>query len=76
MKAGGDGDFTTIFALSPDHGVGYSILVAGSTTTTAPWRLHNTTGETFIPAAEHVGWENAGQNFAGTFFESLHLGPT
>lgn len=68
-KAGGNGDFTTIFALSPDHGIGYSILVAGSTATPARWPLRDTIGETFITAAEHAAWENARQNLAGTFVD-------
>ncbi|KAJ5461991.1 uncharacterized protein N7458_003543 [Penicillium daleae] len=68
-KAGGNGDYTTIFALSPDHGIGYTILVAGSTATPARWPLRDTVGEIFIPAAEHAAWENAKRNLAGTFVD-------
>jgi CubicO group peptidase (beta-lactamase class C family) len=66
-KAGGNGDYTAIFALSPDHGLGFSILVAGSTATPARWPLRNAIGELFIPAAEAAAAENAAQNLAGTF---------
>jgi hypothetical protein len=68
-KAGGNGDYTTIFALSPDHGIGYSILIAGLTASAARWPLRDTVGETFIPAAEHATWENARRNLAGTFVD-------
>ncbi|KAJ5827390.1 hypothetical protein N7447_004153 [Penicillium robsamsonii] len=68
-KAGGNIDYTSIFALSPDHGIGYSILVAGFTATPARWPLRDLVGETFIPAAEHAAAENAKQNLAGTFVD-------
>ncbi|GLI81751.1 hypothetical protein PoHVEF18_010140 [Penicillium ochrochloron] len=68
-KAGGNNDYTTIFALSPDHGIGFSILIAGSTATPARWPLRDTVGQTFIPAAEHAAWENARRNLAGTFVD-------
>ncbi|KAH7153562.1 beta-lactamase/transpeptidase-like protein [Dactylonectria macrodidyma] len=66
-KAGGNGDYTAIIALSPDHGIGFSILVAGSTATPARWPIRDTIGETFIPAFEYAAAENAKKNFAGTF---------
>ncbi|KAJ6190437.1 hypothetical protein N7519_000458 [Penicillium mononematosum] len=68
-KAGGNVDYTAIFALSPDHGIGYSILVAGFTATPARWPLRDVVGETFIPAAEHAAAENAKRNLAGTFVD-------
>lgn len=73
-KAGGNGDFTTIFAISPDHGIGYSIIIAGSTATSARWPLRDTLGETFIPAAEQAAWENARRNLAGTFVDKSSPG--
>lgn len=66
-KAGGNGDYTAIFALSPDHGIGFSILVAGSTATPARWPIRDAVGTTFIPAFEAAAFENAVQNVAGTF---------
>jgi hypothetical protein len=68
-KAGGNGDYTCIFALSPDQGIGYSILVAGSTASSARWPLRDMVGETFVPAAEHAAAENARSNLAGTFVD-------
>lgn len=66
-KAGGTGDYTAILALSPDHGIGYSILVAGLTAGSARWPIRQALGELFIPAAELAIAENAATNLAGTF---------
>ncbi|KAK2012168.1 beta-lactamase [Colletotrichum eremochloae] len=66
-KAGGNIDYTCIFALSPDHGIGYSILVAGSTATPARWPIRDAVGELFIPAAEAAAADNARLKLAGTF---------
>ncbi|KAM0425800.1 hypothetical protein ACHAPT_009051 [Fusarium lateritium] len=66
-KAGGNGDYTAVLALSPDHGLGYSLLVAGSTASSARWPLRDVLGETFIPAAEQAAADNAKKNLAGTF---------
>ncbi|KAJ5306780.1 hypothetical protein PENANT_c003G08796 [Penicillium antarcticum] len=73
-KAGGNGDYTCIFALSPDQGIGYSILVAGSTASSARWPLRDLVGETFVPAAEHAAAENAKRNLAGTFVDESSPG--
>ncbi|KAJ5975525.1 hypothetical protein N7481_009232 [Penicillium waksmanii] len=73
-KAGGNIDYTAIFALSPDQGIGYSILIAGETATPARWPLRNLVGETFIPAAEHAMAENAARNLAGTFVDEKNSG--
>lgn len=76
-KAGGNGDYTAIFGLSPDHGIGYSILIAGSTASSARWPLRDLVGEVFVPAAEHAAVENARENLVGTFvsedFEGTNL---
>ncbi|EFQ31422.1 beta-lactamase [Colletotrichum graminicola] len=66
-KAGGNSDYTCIFALSLDHGIEYSILVAGSTATPARWPIRYAVGELFIPAAEAAAADNARLNLAGTF---------
>ncbi|KAJ5110561.1 hypothetical protein N7532_001096 [Penicillium argentinense] len=73
-KAGGNIDYTAIFALSPDQGIGYSILLAGDTATPARWPLRDVVGETFIPAAEHAAAENAARNLAGTFVDEENTG--
>ncbi|RSL57591.1 hypothetical protein CEP54_008176 [Fusarium duplospermum] len=66
-KAGGNGDYTAIIALSPDHGIGYSLLVAGNSATSARWPLRDVLGEAFIPAAEQAAAENAKKSLTGTF---------
>jgi len=68
-KLGGQVGYTTVFALSPDHGIGYSILIAGVGTapTIARVLLRDAVGETFIPAAEAAAFENARVKYAGTF---------
>ncbi|KAJ4328991.1 hypothetical protein N0V84_000563 [Fusarium piperis] len=66
-KAGGNGDYAAILALSPDHGIGYSLLVAGESAGTARWPLRDVLGETFIPAAEQAVVENAKKNLVGKF---------
>ncbi|KAK5796538.1 hypothetical protein VI817_005823 [Penicillium citrinum] len=73
-KAGGNLDYTAIFALSPDQGIGFSILVGGATATPARWPLRDIVGETFIPAAEHAAAENAYRNLAGTFVDESGSG--
>ncbi|CAG7931551.1 unnamed protein product [Penicillium olsonii] len=69
IKGGGNVDYTAIFGLSPDHGIGFSILLGGSTATPARWPLRDVVGETFIPAAEFAGVENAKRNLAGVFVD-------
>ncbi|KAJ5766242.1 uncharacterized protein N7511_003858 [Penicillium nucicola] len=73
-KAGGNGDYTCIFALSPDQGIGYSILVGGSTASSARWPLRDLIGEIFVPAAEHAAAENTKRNLAGTFVDDTAPG--
>ncbi|OAX81188.1 hypothetical protein ACJ72_04468 [Emergomyces africanus] len=66
-KAGGQPGYTAVFALSPDHGLGFSVLVAGKTAGSDRWPLRAAVGETFVVAAEHAAMENAAKNFAGIF---------
>jgi hypothetical protein len=66
-KAGGNGDYTCILALSPDHGLGFSLLIAGSTASAARWTIRDAVGELFIPAAEAASAANAASNLSGTF---------
>lgn len=67
LKAGGSGDYTCIFALSPDHGVGFSLMLAGDTATAARWPLRDLVGELFITASEYAAAESAEKNLVGTF---------
>ncbi|KAF5002422.1 hypothetical protein FGRMN_434 [Fusarium graminum] len=66
-KAGGNGDYTCILALSPDHGIGFSLMLAGDTASSARWPLRDIVGETFITAAEYAAAESAEENLTGTF---------
>ncbi|KAF7715726.1 Beta-lactamase domain-containing protein [Penicillium ucsense] len=66
-KVGGNGDYNAIFALSPDHGIGFSILLGGETSEPARWTLRDAVGQVMIPAAESAAWRNAKKNLAGTF---------
>ncbi|KAK6069358.1 hypothetical protein SCUP515_09063 [Seiridium cupressi] len=43
-KAGGTGEYNAIFALSPDHGIGFSILVTGSTSPSARFTIRDVLG--------------------------------
>ncbi|KAF6805469.1 beta-lactamase [Colletotrichum sojae] len=69
-KAGGNGDYTCMFALSPDHGIGFSIIIAGQTASAARWPIRNAVGELFVPALEAAAADNAKNNLAGTFVAS------
>jgi hypothetical protein len=72
-KSGGQPSFGTAFGLSPDHGIGFSAIVASDLRERAlaeRWPLRDVVGETFVTAAEHAGMENAAQNYAGTFVSS------
>ena len=73
-KLGGNSGYSVAFALSPDHGIGYSILVAGDTALRARGPLRNIVGEVFLPAAEHGAFENAAKSFAGTFADDTPQG--
>ncbi|KAJ4360885.1 uncharacterized protein N0V89_001453 [Didymosphaeria variabile] len=66
-KAGGNAGYAAIFAISPDHGIGYTILLAGASAVPDRVPLRNLIGEVFIPAAEAAAFENAATNYAGKF---------
>jgi hypothetical protein len=66
-KAGGQNGYGTIFALSPDHGLGFTINVAGAGAGSARWALREAVGQVFLPAAELAAAENAAVNYAGTY---------
>ncbi|KAF4978639.1 hypothetical protein FZEAL_5042 [Fusarium zealandicum] len=68
-KLGGNAGYAAVFALSPDHGIGYSVLVAGPAAVVERAPLRDAAGTAFITAAEHAAAENAALNFAGTFVD-------
>lgn len=74
LKAGGNGDYTSVIALSPDHGLGYSILVAGLSASQARWPIRDAVGETFVRAAEHAAAQNARDNLSGLFVSNSSEG--
>ena len=73
-KAGGQLSYTAVFALSPDHRLGYNVLVAGPGASSDRWHIRAAVGETFIPAAEAAGHEHARRFFAGTFADEANNG--
>jgi hypothetical protein len=66
-KLGGNTPYGSVFALSPDHKIGFTILVAPDVRIA----LRDAVGEAFIVAAEHAAWENAKKNFIGTFVDEV-----
>ena len=66
-KAGGQAGYGTILALSPDHGIGFSLNVAGDTASSERWILRSAVGESFIIAAEWAAAANAAENYTGIF---------
>lgn len=66
-KLGANLDYSGVFALSPDHGIGYSILTAGPQASPDRYPLHDAVGTAFVTAAEHGAAANAASNFVGTF---------
>ena len=69
-KLGGNAGYSAVFALSPDHGLGYSVLVAGPTAVVERIQLRDVVGEAFVTAAEHAAAENAARKFTGTFVDA------
>ncbi|WAO95744.1 Beta-lactamase domain-containing protein [Fusarium falciforme] len=68
-KLGGNAGYAAVFALSPDHEIGFSVLVAGPTAVSDRIPLRDVVGTVFVPAAEHAAVENAGVNYAGVFVD-------
>jgi hypothetical protein len=70
-KSGGQPGYTAVFALSPDHRLGYSVLVAGPNASTDRWKIRAAVGETFVTAAELAAMENAKQHLTGNFTDEF-----
>jgi CubicO group peptidase (beta-lactamase class C family) len=73
-KLGGNSGYAAVIALSPDHGIGFSILTAGVGAVPARIPLRNAVGTAFISAAERAGWENANKTYPGTFVDESRDG--
>lgn len=68
-KGGGNPPYGTVMGVSPDHGIGFSLQVAGETSGSDRWALRDAVAETFMPAAELAAEEYTAQNFVGTFVD-------
>ncbi|KAI9372851.1 beta-lactamase/transpeptidase-like protein [Aspergillus egyptiacus] len=66
-KSGDLGGYSALVGLSPDHGVGFTILVAGGSTNPAAQTLGDLVSTTLISSLEGVAKEEAKRRFAGTY---------
>ena len=66
-KSGGNPPYGATLSLSPEHGIGFSLLIAGPLFSVDRYTLRDAIAETFIPAAEFAAEANAAQDFVGTF---------
>ena len=73
-KLGGNAAYAAVIALSPDHGIGYSILTAGDGAIPARIPLRNAVGTAFVTAAEWAGWENAKRTYPGVYVDDKREG--
>lgn len=73
-KAGGNAGYGAVFNLSPDHNIGFTVLIAGESTGASRFTLRNAIGEYFIPAAENAAFTNAEESYTGVFVDSAFPG--
>ncbi|KAJ4115347.1 hypothetical protein NW768_011199 [Fusarium equiseti] len=73
-KLGGNAGYAAVIALSPDHGIGYTILTAGEAAVPARIPLRNAVGTAFVTAAEWAGWENAKSIYPGVYVDDKREG--
>lgn len=66
-KSGDIGTFSSVFALSPDHGVGFVVLGAGSNCHVSLAYASDLISAVLIPALEQSAKEQAHRRFAGTY---------
>lgn len=69
-KQGDTGGYHAVLSLSPEHGLGWVVLTAGTMDSTAPAvreTLMNSFANNFLPAAETQARDEAVTNFAGTY---------
>jgi hypothetical protein len=70
-KLGGNPQYAAVFALSPDHGLGFSILIGGLVSIADRAPLRDAVAEVFVTAAEHAASDNAKQRLTGTFVDHV-----
>lgn len=73
-KLGGNPQYAGVFALSPDHGLGYSILLGGPPAAADRVLLRDAVAEVFVTAAEHAALENAKEKFTGSYVDEVAQG--
>lgn len=73
-KLGGNPQYAAVFALSPDHGLGFSILIAGPQSTSDRLPLRDAVAGAFVVGAEHAVAEYAKEKLAGTFVDEIAQG--
>lgn len=73
-KLGGNPSYAGVFALSPDHGLGFSILIGGPLAIANRVPLRDAVTEVFVTAAEHAALENAKEHLAGTLVDEVAQG--
>jgi hypothetical protein len=66
-KQGATGQYQTLLALSPDHGVGYVMLVGGPQVAASYNFLQAKLNEVFLAAAEQAGREQAEVVYGGNY---------
>ena len=66
-KSGDIGVYSSVLALSPDHGVGFTILGAGNNTHGSLALASDLISAILIPALEQSAKDQANQRFAGTY---------
>ncbi|KAJ5160438.1 Beta-lactamase-related protein [Penicillium canariense] len=66
-KAGNIGMYNSIFALSPDHNIGFAILTAGTGGFTLPLKLGEQVADIMLPALEQIAKNQATRRFTGTY---------
>ena len=63
-----------VSALSPDHGLGYSILLGGPAAIADRVTLRDAVAEVFVTAAEHAALENVEEKFTGSHVDEVAQG--
>ncbi|RDW84156.1 serine hydrolase domain-containing protein [Aspergillus mulundensis] len=66
-KGGNIGSYSAMMGLSPDHDVGFTILVGGNAATSATWALGDLVTGIVIPALDRAAREEASKHLAGTY---------
>jgi hypothetical protein len=66
-KSGDIGTYSSVLALDPDHGVGFTILGAGANTHESLARAADLISASLLPALEEAAKNQANARFAGTY---------